>query len=109
MLGVSYHKQTRMYDNRSIFTLYVKTSQLSLFGHVCRLEMPLKIMIQETVDSSQRREDSISFGMTTSRNGQASHCRQCCASQTTEVDDQPSQQRGLSDSNDARASRELAI
>ena len=35
-------------------------------------------------------------GGTRSRNGQASHCRRCCASQTTEVNGQSSQQRGLS-------------
>ena len=40
-------------------------------------------------------EDRISHGETTSRSGQgqASPCRRCCASQTSEADETPSQQR----------------
>ena len=39
---------------------------------------------------------------TLSRNGQASHCRRCCASQTTGVD--PTQRRRLSDYSQRRPS-----
>ena len=41
-------------------------------------------------------EDLGNHWSTTSRNGQANHCRCCCALQTTEPDGQPSQQRRLS-------------
>ena len=55
-------------------------------------------------------KDLVHHGMTTSRNGQASRCRHCCASLIvmTEVDGQSSQQMHLSQFlNDAWASRVL--
>ena len=39
--------------------------------------------------------DHVNHGRTTSGNGQASRSRHCCASQTTQVDGQPSQQMCL--------------
>ena len=55
-------------------------------------------------------EDLVNHGGTTSRNGQASHCRHCCASQTTEAYGRQLQQRRLSEySNDAWALRELVL
>ena len=41
--------------------------------------------MEKYVDGSRRREDSVNHGDSTLRNGHASHCRCCCASQTTEV------------------------
>ena len=56
--------------------------------------------------SSQRK--TVHYGGTTTRNGQASHSRRCCASQTTEVDGRPLQWRHpLEYPNDASASRML--
>ena len=53
-------------------------------------------------------EDLVNHGMTTTKNGHASRCRHCCASQMTEVDEQSSQQVHLSKyPNDAWASRVL--
>ena len=40
-------------------------------------------------------EDRVNHGRTASSNEQASHCRRCCASQTTEIDGRPSQRRRL--------------
>ena len=53
-------------------------------------------------------EDRVSQGRTTFGNGQTSLFRHCCASWTTEVDDQPSQRIHMSEyHNDAGASRIL--
>ena len=50
----------------------------------------------ELLMSSQSDEDRANHEETTSSNGQATRCRRCCVSQTTEVDGQPSQRRRLS-------------
>ena len=53
-------------------------------------------------------EYHVIHGRTTSRNGQATYCRRCCASQTTKVDGRPLQRRWVSEyPNDAWASRVL--
>ena len=56
-------------------------------------------------------KDRVKPLMGTSKRGQASHCRLCYASQTTEVDNQLSPQRRLSVlgvPNDVRAPREFS-
>ena len=53
-------------------------------------------------------EDRANHGRTTLRNGWASRCRDCCAQQTIEVDEQPLHGRHLSKyTNDVWASQEL--
>ena len=49
-------------------------------------------------------EDHVNHWGTTSRNGQASHCHRCCASQTTQVNERPLQHFCQSTTNDAWAS-----
>ena len=72
---------------------------------VCRLDTMPEIIVRGTVDGSRRRGRP---RKSTSKNGQASRRRHCCASRMTDVDGQPSQQRQLSEyPNDARASRVL--
>ena len=52
----------------------------------------------------------VNHGRTTSRNGQGSRCRHCCASRLTEVSEQLSQQMHLSKyANNAWASRPTAV
>ena len=58
------------------------------------------IRCQRAYDQEQRmvviaQEDLINHRSTTSRNGQASRCRHCCASRMTEVNGQSSQQMHL--------------
>ena len=60
----------------------VKRRKLSWFGHVGRHDMLPKIILQGTVDCSRRRGNPRKS--LTSKNGQASLCRHCCASQTIE-------------------------
>ena len=76
----------------------VRRRKLSWFGHVCRHDTPPKM--------SQTK--SVNHGRTPSNNGQASHCRHCCASLMTEADGQSSLEMHLSGHPiDAWASRVL--
>ena len=69
------------------------------------------IRCRESCNSEQQKvvfteEDRVNHGGTTSRNEQTSHSRRSCA---TEVDEQPPQQRLLSEhANDARATWEFS-
>ena len=108
-ISYSYDKTNEyIYDNRSRSSPDVRT-KLSRFGHVCRHDTLPKIILQGTEDGGSRRERRRNHGMTTSSNGQASHCRRCCVSQTTGVYRKLHSSRRVrrSTSNDARASREL--
>ena len=62
--------------------------KLSWFGHVYRLATLPKITLQGTADGrpSCRRGSPRKSWTATSRNGQTSHCRRCCASQMAEAD-----------------------
>ena len=54
-----------------------------------------KNALQLTVHVVVGEKGRISYGATTSRNGQASHFRRCCASQTTEIDERTLQRMRL--------------
>ena len=96
----------------------VERSKLSWFGYICRHCTLPRIVQQRKVDGidtvpkiklyNVAEEGHVNHRMTTLRNGQASRCRHCCASQTIEVDCQSSLRMHLSEyPNDAWASREL--
>ena len=86
----------------------VKRSMLSWFGHVRRHDMLSKVLRQRTVKAVVATEDRVNHGRLTPRNVQVRNCPCCWASQTTEIDWEPSQQRRLSKyTNDAPTSREL--
>ena len=64
---------------------YIIVPKVSWFGHVCRHDtMPKKKQWMVVVAD----EDLVNQGRTISRNGHASRCRHCCASQITEIDGQ---------------------
>ena len=81
--------------HRELLLSTVKRRKLSWFVHVCRQDTLPKIILQGTVGGSGRGGRSGKSWRATSGNGQASHCRHCCATQVPEVDGRPSQPRRL--------------
>ena len=95
MLGISYREhKTNEYVWQQVDILFlppplqtseaftVKRCKLSWFGHVYRYDRLHKEQRMVVV----AEEDLVSHGRTTSRKGQASQCRNCCASRMTYVD-----------------------
>ena len=82
---------TGQYPHWTPGSFIVKRWKLSLFGYVCLHNALPNIILQGTADGMVvvTEEDHLNHGGTTTRNGQASHCCRCGASQTIEVDGQP--------------------
>ena len=87
------------YPRRTSGTFIVKCQapQLIIVRPCLPSRYAAKVTMQGTEDGIVvAEEDRVNHGGTTSRNGQASHCRRCCASQITEVDGRSLQRRCLS-------------
>ena len=56
---------------------------LPSYGHVCPHDT-----LPKTCERSSQTQTKTAYRRTTARNGQVSHCRRCCTSQTTEVSGQ---------------------
>ena len=99
MLDISYREhKANDYERQQVSILIgrqklllssVKRRKLQWFGHVFRHDMLPKIMLRVIVNAiGAAAEDRINHPGTTTRNGQASRCRHCCALRMTEVDGQ---------------------